>query len=51
MQCINNQIVTISITHQKSCQVVSFFIGLGGYRLLQFIDNQYYQSHIIRQVV
>ena len=51
MQRISTQKITISITHQDSCQVVCFFIGPGGYRLLQRADNQHYQSFVTRQVV
>ena len=51
MQRISAQKITISITHQDSCQVVCFFIGPGGYRLLQRADNQNYRSFITRQVV
>ena len=43
--------IAINITHRNSCQVVWFFIGLGGYGLLQYVDNQQYQSFITRQVV
>ena len=43
--------IAINITHRNFCQVVCFFIGLGGYGLLQYIDNQQYQSFITRQVV
>ena len=43
--------IAINITHRNFCQVVCFFIGLGGYGLLQYVDNQQYQSFITRQVV
>ena len=43
--------IAINITHRNSCQVVCFFIGPGGYRLLQCADIQHYQSFITRQVV
>ena len=39
------------ITHRDSCQVVCFFIGPGGYRLLQHADNKRYKSFITRQFV
>ena len=39
------------ITTNVSCQVIGFFIGPGGYRLLQCADIQHYQSFITRQVV
>ena len=50
-QRINYQIIAINLTHWNSCQVVCFFIGPGGYRLLQCTDIQHYRSFITRQVV
>ena len=41
----------MNIIHHDSCQVVCFFIGPGGYCLLQYADNQRYQLFITRQVV
>ena len=51
MQRISTQKITVNITHQDSCQVVCFFIGPGGYRLLQCADIQHYQYFITCQVV
>ena len=43
IQRISTQKITVNMTHQDSCQVVCFFIGPGGYRLLQHADNQHYR--------
>ena len=51
VQHINTQDVATDIHYPDSCQVVCFFIGPGGYCLLQYADNQHYQSFITRQVV
>ena len=51
MQRISTQKITVNMTHQDSCQVVCFFIGPGGYRLLQRADNQHYRPFATRQVV
>ena len=51
IQHLNCQMIAINITHRNSCQVVCFFIGPGSYGLLQYVDNQHYQSFITRQVV
>ena len=50
-QCVNTQDVATDIHYPDSCQVVCFVIGPGGYYLLQYADNQHYQSFITRQVV